>query len=176
MIDLIQIQKIGSKTALKYGIIFFISIAFISTILLLSLVLFGDLLAMFSVLFLVICYISFLVLITIPFIISLRYFGKKLAIDLYNKKSLIKASARFSFSINIVLWTLVLIAVLFFSMGGAFIFALVSYILLILILSTLTTFTIGLIIAKESQSKIKKLPSSETENVVLNQNKISNER
>jgi len=97
MIDLIQ--KAGSKTALKYGVLFFISIAFITTILLLLLVFFGDLLAMFSVLFLVIAYIIFLTIITIPFIISLRYFGKKLAIDIYNKRSLIKASQNFHFQL-----------------------------------------------------------------------------
>jgi len=61
-------------------------------------------------------------------------------------------------------------------MGGAFIFVIISYAVLIVVLNILTTFTIGLLIAKKSQSKIKELLVSINENKNLHKNKIDNER
>ena len=150
-----KIKRVGSQISMKYGLLFFGLISFFAILVLVALVFLVDLLGMISVLMLGGAYIGFILLIIIPFVIALKLFGRKLAKDISSGRSLMSSSVRFSFGVNIFIWTLALLSSFFFIESKDFLKALGLYVLLIFILGLLTTVSIGLVISKEVKSNLE---------------------
>jgi len=150
-----KIEAIGKKVSVTYGLIAFVILMLPCTFVLLLGSLAGGLVSSVFGLSLLLSAIVFVLIIAGPFIFSLRFFGKKLALDLYKEKSVIYASAKFSFGVNIVIWSLMMLVVMFiYDEEGLFIASIYSAVLLILLLGTVTTFTIGLFISLKVKKEV----------------------
>ncbi len=155
MMRLDIIQKLGSKTALKVG--FSIGTIFlIMTTALLVLIAGGllGLIGIYTILSFNQLYIS-LLLLYLSFPIALWTIGKRNGKNLFLGKSIIRTSVEFSFGVNLIIWAVFLISqVIIGESTDLFIWTL-GTIAVIIILSILTTFTIGIYIVNKTRKKIK---------------------
>jgi hypothetical protein len=150
-----QIESIGRTVALKYGLTFgfLFLILFTVTVILFSGGLLGIIgisaLLSYNYLFvsLILMYVSF------PFALSI--FGKKNARNIRKGKKDVKISAEFSFGVNTMIWLVFLISQSIFGEFQHSIQLNLIVLGLILILGTLTTFTLGLHIVTKTKEKIK---------------------
>ena len=150
-----KLAEIGKKVAVTYGLVAFVIIMLPCAFMLLLGSLAGGLVSSVFGLSLFLSAIVFVLIIVGPFIFSLRFFGKKMALDLYKEKSLIYSSAKFSFGVNIVIWSLMILVVMcFYDEEGLFVASVFNAVLLILLLGTVTTLTIGLFISLKVKKKV----------------------
>ncbi|TCI92771.1 hypothetical protein [Tenacibaculum sp. M341] len=151
-------EKQGAKIALFYGLLFsffsMIPLTFIFLILLFSV----DLVGLVGIG--VLSFFLFTILtpvLTTVFPIALWYLGKRNVRSLLKGKTIIRISTEFSFGTNLIVWLSIFIFLVvsgntFFLLGLIYVIP-----ILFIVLSTLTTFTIGLFIVKKTKKKMKSL-------------------
>ena len=150
-----EIEKIGSKTALKIGLKLGTLFLLLTTIVLISIA--GGLLGiigLYSILKFNNLYIS-LLLLYISFPLALRTFGKRNGKNIINDKSSVRTSLEFSFGVNLIIWTVFLLSQLLIGQSTNPVIWTLATIGIIITLSTITTFTIGIYIVNRTKRKIK---------------------
>ena len=149
------IENIGAKTALYQGLAF--GLGFLIIISALGILYSGGLMgiigvgALLSYNYLIIS----LVLLYLTFPIALWIFGKRNSKNIVNGKNRVKTSAEFSFGVNILIWSTFLFSQLAFGKFQEQLYLKLTIIGLIIILGTITTFTLGFYIVKLTEEKIK---------------------
>ena len=155
MKNLIETEKAGSRTALRIGLKLGLLFFFLATIILILIA--GGLLGiigLYSILTFNNLYISLLLLyISFPF--ALWTFGKRNGKSIYNDKSTIRTSLEFSFGVNLIIWTVFLLSQLIIGQSTDLLIWTLATIGIIIILSAITTFTIGIYIVNRTRKKIK---------------------
>jgi len=149
-----NIEIIGEKVALKLGLIYGFGFLFLLTLfgILASDGLFG-LIGIGVILSSNYLFVS-LVLLYSAFPLALSFFGKYNSRNLMKGKSVMRTSAEFSFGVNFVIWQVFLLSQLILNQFENFIQLNLTVLVLILILGTLTSSTLGVLIVKSTEEKI----------------------
>ncbi len=90
----------------------------------------------------------------LSFVIILGIAGKNVVLDILNNNSILNVSAIYSITVNAVIWSTFTVVSYFTNKEFNFLFILIPIIAFI-ICSLITTFTIGLLICKTIENKIK---------------------
>lgn len=155
MRDLTQTEKIGSRTALRIGLKIGLLFLFLTTIIL-TLIAGGllGIIGLYSILTFNQLYIS-LLLLYFSFPLALWTLGKRNGTNILKYKSTFRTSLEFSFGVNLIIWTVFLLSQLIIGQSTDLLIWTLATIGIMIILGSITTFTIGIYIVNRTRKMIK---------------------
>ncbi|NEN25744.1 hypothetical protein G3O08_19830 [Cryomorpha ignava] len=151
-----EIEKMSSKTALKVGLSVGTFFLFLTTSILVLVA--GGLLGLiglYAILSFNNLYLS-LILLYLSFPFALWTVGRRIGKNLFNDKSTLRTSFEFSFGVNLIIWTVFYISQLLVGQSTEIVIWTIATVGITIILSILTTFTIGILIVNQTRKKINK--------------------
>ena len=151
-----EIEKLSSRTALKVGLSVGTLFLLLTTTFLVLIA--GGLLGLiglYAILSFNNLYLS-LSLLYLSFPLALWIVGRRNGKNLFNGKSTLRTSLEFSFGVNLIIWTVFYLSQLLVGESTEIVIWTLATIGIIIVLSILTSFTIGILIVKRTRNKINK--------------------
>lgn len=155
MIRLDEVEKLSSRIALKVGLSIGTLFLIITTTFLVLIA--GGILGLiglYAILSFNNLYFSF-ILLYLSFPLALWILGKRNGKSLFDNKSKLRTSFEFSFGVNVIIWTVFYISQLIIGPSTELLIWTIATIGVIIVLSFLTTFTIGIFIVHHTSVKME---------------------